>query len=204
MNNFVVCVTGGIASGKTLVSDLMSLSGFKVVDADIIARQVVAKGEPLLNNLVDFFGSDILLSDGSLNRKKLKKMVFEDKKKLSLLNESMHPAIQERIMHQLLGYKNQLIALVIPLFQQSMIGLYGINRVLVVDVAESIQMKRIQQRDGVDASLAQNILDAQSSRLARLKFATDVLVNNESKEQLNNKINMFVDYVNNLKNYTCH
>lgn len=180
MNRLIIGLTGGIASGKTRVSDQMAGAGFKVIDADIVSRQVVEKGSETLAALVDCFGVQILSDEGQLNRASLKRLVFNDPQKLSKLNQIVHPAIGQQIKSELLVSANETVLLVIPLLSQSMIEAYGIHRVLVVDVSHETQLNRVMARDAVDVDLAQKIMASQISRKDRLFMATDVLVNNQS------------------------
>lgn len=164
MDKFVVCLTGGIASGKTMVSDLMSLSGYHVIDADVVSREIVSKGQPVLALLVKHFGDSVLTASGELDRLSLKNMAFSDPSKLKLLNEITHPAIRARMIAQSEISSSKQILLVIPLFDSSMFADYGIDRLLVIDVDPEVQLKRISKRDQVDESLARKIVASQPQR----------------------------------------
>jgi dephospho-CoA kinase len=169
-------LTGGIASGKTTVSDLFAAHGVPVLDADIIAREVVAPGTALLAQLFDRFGPRIRRPNGDLDRSALRRMVFEDASLRRALEALLHPAIRART-EQLASQANGPYQLhVIPLLVET--GAFGrYDRVLVVDCPESLQWARLRARDGISEPEARAMLDAQASRAARLLAADDVIVN---------------------------
>jgi dephospho-CoA kinase len=190
MQPLVFCITGGIASGKTFVSDQMQAHGFEVIDADIVAREVVAKGQPTLNKIVESFGDAVLKDDGCLDRSKLKHLVFTNEENLKVLNRIVHPAIRKRIMSGIQNIEKQCVLLVIPLLSEAMIKKFQIKRVLVVDVAERIQLKRVMNRDGVAMEIAQSIIKSQQDRETRMSLATDVIVNNEGFNELTHQVKL--------------
>lgn len=188
-----ICLTGGIASGKTHVSDAFAQSGACVIDADVVAREVVAKGTPGLTQLVDVFGSHILRQDGSLNRQQLKSVVFNDPVKLNKLNAIVHPLVIAEMQVQSDRNTLPIEVFVIPLYDGSPAqGVF--DRVLVVDVSEKIQLSRVMSRDGVDREMAQAIMAAQLSRQQRLALADDVLVNNSSLQALDQQLQLMFDF----------
>jgi|SRR5690554_1762694 len=176
----VIGLTGGIGSGKTTVSNEFAALGIKVVDADVIAREVVAPGEPLLSVLAQTFGTDILVNDGenkgALNRAALRHIVFADDEKKKLLNSIMHPAIRERLLTHLEAAKSSYVILSAPLLFENQLDQYC-HRVLVIDVPEATQIERTKQRDGVSDKQIKAILNSQWSREQRLAKADDVLDN---------------------------
>ena len=173
----VVGLTGGIGSGKTTVSDLFASRGIVVVDADIVARDVVAPGEPLLADLADTFGRTILHPNGTLDRAALRKLVFSDPQQKEQLNKLMHPAIRERLITQLAEARSPYVILSAPLLFENNLDAYCM-RTLVVDVPEEVQIARTRQRDQVDVAQIEAIMAAQCSREERLQKATEVLDNN--------------------------
>ena len=172
----IVVLTGGIASGKTVVSDEMHMLGATVIDADLVAREVVAKGSVVLSQLVSEFGDEILSETGSLDRQALKTMVFSDAVKLERLNEITHPAIRTRISELAAAVKKGLCLVVIPLVK-SLEQVRWAHRVLVVDTDSEQQLKRVMRRDSVNSELAKKIFAAQIDRKTRLLMADDVINN---------------------------
>ncbi|MGJ8664384.1 MAG: dephospho-CoA kinase [Marinicella sp.] len=177
MPKLKVCLTGGIASGKTFVSNRMALLGAQVIDADILAREVVRKGSVGLGQLINAFGVQILDGKGQLNRSMLKSLAFTDKKKLAELNGILHPLIWQAFSEHSAKNDDGVEIWVIPLFNSSTNKIH-FDRVLVVDVTLENQISRMQRRDGVNLQLAESILAAQPSRLDRVDLATDVITNN--------------------------
>ena len=172
----IVVLTGGIASGKTAVSDEMADLGADVVDADVVARQVVAKGGPVLVELVAEFGHHILTQEGDLDRGKLKQIAFSDPEKIQRLNAITHPAIRHRIRELAAATQKPLCVVVIPLVQTKEQVSWA-DRVLVVDTDPETQLKRVMQRDSLNRDLAEKIFSAQTDRKRRLALADDVINN---------------------------
>ena len=199
MIKYKICLTGGIASGKTYVSDQFSLFGACVIDADVLARQVVARGTKGLAEIVGHFGLEVLNQDNTLNREVLKKIVFSDKSKLKLLNEITHPLIKNAFENKSKLNKSELEIWVIPLLSEQS-DFSGFNRILVIDVKEDIQFTRIINRDRVEQKIAKKIIQSQPAKNDRLKLATDVIVNNNSFESLDTSIRQIFDFYLQLKN----
>lgn len=179
---FTVGLTGGIGSGKTAVSDWFAKQGISVVDADVIAADIVAPGTPGLAELVDTFGREILRPDGSLDRAGMRERVFQQPQLRQTLEQITHPLIRQALLEQLLASRSPYTLLVAPLLVES--GKSGLRllcqRVLVVDVPEAIQQQRAMQRDGQTAEQIERIMAAQISRQARLEAADDVVHNDGS------------------------
>jgi dephospho-CoA kinase len=171
-----VGLTGGIASGKSTVARLFEALGIPVIDTDLLAREVVAPGEPLLGQIAARFGTGVLTADGSLDRTALRQLVFADPAARVDLEQLTHPAIRARLEARstVLGGPYQL--LVIPLLVETA-GRTPVDRVLVVDCSEALQIRRLQARDGTPLEQARQILKAQATREARLAMANDVIVN---------------------------
>ncbi|WP_395374936.1 dephospho-CoA kinase [Marinicella sp. W31] len=172
----IVVLTGGIASGKTVVSDEMKALGATVIDADVVAREVVAKGSPVLSQLVSEFGVEILTEAGTLDRQILKNIAFADEKKLARLNGITHPAIRKRIFDLAVAVKKGLCLVVIPLVK-TLEQVQWAHRILVVDTDAEQQLKRVMRRDSVNSDLAEKIFAAQIDRETRLVMADDVINN---------------------------
>lgn len=188
MSRLVIGLTGGIGSGKTAVSDLFAMNGITIVDADVIAREVVEPGQPALKTIEDKFGSDILLEDGSLDRRQLRELVFSSPDLKTWLNELLHPAIRLAMIEQTQNAKSAYCILSVPLLVEN--GLNSmVNRILVVDVDEQIQLQRTCSRDDQSEEQVKNIMAAQASRSERLSAADDVIDNNGNKESLVGQVN---------------
>jgi len=176
-------LTGGIASGKTTVADLLGELGANVVDTDEIARQVVMPGQAGLVAIVNAFGADILDGTGALDRAQMRKRVFADPQARRRLEGILHPLIREEMWRRVENSSNPVQILVIPLLVES--GLAAlVDRVLVVDCPRQLQLQRLLTRDGETVEQAERILAAQASREARLAAADDVIDNSGSLTQL--------------------
>ncbi|GAM72767.1 dephospho-CoA kinase [Vibrio ishigakensis] len=183
----VIGLTGGIGSGKTTVADQFNHRfGIEIVDADVVAREVVEPGTEGLKAITNKFGEQILTSDGTLDRKKLREVIFSDESAKTWLNELLHPMIRQRMLDQIEQVHSAYCLLVIPLMVEN--GLQRLaNRVLVVDVSELTQINRTMTRDQVSQEQVESILKSQASRAERLAIADDV-VNNDGIEPLAEQI----------------
>lgn len=182
-STFIVALTGGIASGKTAVSDRFAALGVPIIDTDVIAHQVVAIGQPALQEIRNVFGDEILLPNGSLDRKALREIVFSDPAARKKLEAITHPAIRSRVLRDISTVDADYCIVVIPLFTET--GAYDwVDRVLVVDTNEETQIQRVMKRDDVSREQAETALAAQTSRQARLAMADDVIENSGSLEDL--------------------
>lgn len=176
MKPFRVGLTGGIASGKSTVAKLFAALGVPIIDTDRVAREVVEPGQPPLERLIERFGASILTPDGHLDRPKLRDIVFSDPKARADLEALLHPAIGTAVQALSRAAGGPYQILVIPLLVEK--GLTAeVDRVLVVDCDEELQIRRLQARDGSTLEQARAILGAQASRAARLKAAHDVIRN---------------------------
>lgn len=169
-------LTGGIASGKSTVERLFAAHGVPVIDSDVIAREVVAPGTPGLAQIRARFGDGVLLDDGSLDRRALRRLVFADPAARRDLEAIVHPMIRSAMAEQSAAAKGPYQINVIPLLIEGG-RRTGLDRVLVVDCPEALQIERVMQRDHVTEPEARAILAAQTSRSARLAAADDVIVN---------------------------
>ncbi|MBN3491297.1 dephospho-CoA kinase [Vibrio neptunius] len=181
---FVIGLTGGIASGKTTVANLFhDLYGIEIVDADILAREVVEPGGEGLKAIEERYGSNILLADGTLNRAKLREYIFTSDEEKTWLNQLLHPMIRRKMRADMTKVSSPYALLVIPLMVEN--NLQNLtNRVLVVDVDEQTQRQRTMDRDQVPVEQVDSILAAQASRSQRLAIADDVIENNATNEEL--------------------
>lgn len=172
-------LTGGIASGKSLVQDAFAALGVPVLDADQVARDVVAPGTPGLAAIAARFGAEVLLSSGELDRRKLRERVFADAGARRDLEAITHPLIRERMQGWLRAQTTPYCILSVPLLVGGPTAQL-VDRVLVVDVPVETQHARLMRRDAVDATLAQQMIAAQADRETRLASADDVLENTGS------------------------
>ncbi|AAW86684.1 dephospho-CoA kinase [Aliivibrio fischeri ES114] len=178
--SYVVAITGGIGSGKTTVADrFQALYNINIVDADIIAREVVNPGTEGLIQIEQHFGPQILLDDGHLNRAKLRECIFSEPSEKQWLNDLLHPLIRSEMQRQIALSTSEYTLLVVPLLVENKLQ-YLANRVLVVDVLEQTQINRTVNRDKVNHQQVKAILASQASREERLAAADDI-INNDHK-----------------------
>lgn len=175
----IIGLTGGIGSGKSTVARAFEALGAAWVDADDVAREIVLPKEPALLAIQSRFGDQVMHQDGTLNRAALREIVFNDPEQRQWLESITHPKIRERLVQHLERFKAQgapYVLLVSPLlFETGQDAL--VNRTVVVDVPQALQLSRTQQRDGVSESQVRAILAAQLSREQRLAKADDVIDN---------------------------
>ena len=186
MSRFVVGLTGGIASGKSEVTRRFEALGVTVADADLAARAVVAPGSPALAMISERFGPGMLLGDGALDRTRLRAHVFADVAERKALEAITHPAIRELLRTQCEQAEGPYAIAAIPLLTEAggREAYAWLDRILVVDAPEALQLARLMQRDGNDAVLAQRMIDAQASRAQRLALADDVVANDGQPDAL--------------------
>jgi len=171
-----VGLTGGIASGKSTAAKFFGALGVPILDSDQIARDVVEPGQPPLGRLVERFGPSILTPDGHLDRPALREIVFSDPRARADLEALTHPAIGAAMEARSAETGGPYQILVIPLLVEKNLSAH-VDRVLVVDCEEQLQLKRLRAREGSTLEQARAILNAQVSRAARLKAADDVIHN---------------------------
>lgn len=183
---FVVGLTGGIGSGKTQVSNWFASRGIDIIDADVIAHEVVKAGSPTLAKIVKKFGDWVLDPAGELNRRAMREYVFGKPQALMDLEQITHPAIHQQAKEQLALSRSPYVILVAPLLlEASEAGLVHLrHRILVVDSREELQLERASQRDGQNRQRIENIMANQLKRHERIAQAHDVVENNYSLEDL--------------------
>ncbi|EEZ4382183.1 dephospho-CoA kinase [Escherichia whittamii] len=174
---YTVALTGGIGSGKSTVANAFADLGINVIDADIIARQVVEPGTPALRAIAEHFGADIIAADGTLQRRTLRERIFAHPEEKNWLNALLHPLIQQETQRQIQQSTSPYVLWVVPLLVENSLHKKA-NRVLVVDVSPETQLMRTMQRDDVTREHVEQILAAQATREARLAVADDVIDNN--------------------------
>ena len=169
----VIGLTGGIASGKSTISDMLRELGAAVIDADIVSRDVVSQGSNAYNRIIESFGDDILLEDGEINRKQLGNIVFSDEEKLKLLNEITHPEIIENVNAMIDVFKKQQKKVVVV--DAAILIEMGLNKhvdcVWLVLANRNTQLKRVMERDQLSSEDAWNRINAQMSNEERLQYA---------------------------------
>lgn len=180
-------LTGGIASGKSVVAELFASRGVPVIDTDRIAREVVEPGEPALAQVVESFGDGILDEAGRLDRRALRERVFADPADRCRLEDILHPAIMAELERQCAAAGGEYQVLVIPLLVEGGRS-DAVDRVLVVDCPVETQLARLCRRDDETEAGARAILAAQASREERLAAADDVIVNDGSFEALEHRV----------------
>jgi len=173
---FRVALTGGIASGKTTVANLFADLGVPVIDTDVIAREVVEPGQPALAKVIEAFGRDVLDTDGRLDRRRMRERIFADPDARLRLEAILHPAIRAEMQRQSRAAGGGYQVLVIPLFTEGK-RRDQVDRVLLVDVPEELQVERLMRRDGVSREQAEASLKAQATRAERLAMADDIVRN---------------------------
>jgi dephospho-CoA kinase len=179
----VVALTGGIGSGKSTVSDRFAALGAPVIDADVISRQLTEPDSPALAMIEAQFGPDVLCDDGSLDRAALRRFVFNDPAARKRLEAILHPLIRTRMQQALAALAAPYAVLVIPLlFETGQADLA--DCVLVVDAPEADQIRRVQQRSGLEPPEIERIMAGQVSRAERLRRADDVIDNSSNLQSL--------------------
>lgn len=179
MSNTIIAVTGGVASGKSAVTQQFESLGIAIADADVAAREVVAVGSDGLAELVETFGPDVLAADGSLDRAAMRARVFSDDIERRRLETIVHPRIRARVREMCEQAAGDYAIAAVPLLAEGggRQAYPWLARILVVDVPVEVQRERLMRRDGVDAALAEAMIASQASRAQRLAIADDVIIN---------------------------
>ena len=190
MSEYIIGVTGGVASGKSEVTRRFEALGVAVADADLAAREAVAAGSPGLAEVVSTFGPGVLTTAGELDRTAMRQRVFEDPAARQRLEAIIHPRVRAWLRQECEAALGPYAIAAIPLLTEGGgRGTYRwIDRILVVDVPVEVQIERLMRRDGVDLALAESMLAAQVSREARLAIADDVIVNDGALEALDGEV----------------
>jgi dephospho-CoA kinase len=176
-------LTGGICSGKSTVAALFENKGIMVIDADIIAREVVMPDTLALSHIVEHFGKTVLHPEGTLNRQALRQLIFDNSAERIWLERLLHPLIRQKMILDAQQSTSPYTILMIPLLIESLPH-PGIQRILVVDVPETLQLQRVMDREQLSMENAKKILIAQAPRAKRLQHADDVICNEQSIESL--------------------
>jgi len=185
--SFKVGLTGGIASGKTTVANNFAAMGVPVIDTDVIARQVVRHGEPALGEIRERFGDGVINESGGLDRNAMRKLIFSDDELRIALESILHPRIGAETRRQSAAADGNYQMIVVPLLVGSPL-LQFVDRVLVVDCAEDIQVERLLARDAESTEQARKIISAQASRDERLAIADDIISNNQGLNEIRQQV----------------
>ena len=179
----IVAVTGGIGSGKSTVAELFRQRQVPVIDTDAIARELVQPGQPALAEILSTFGEAYINSDGNLNRRALRELIFSDAQARTRLESILHPRIHAAVLEQLRQLDAEYCLLIIPLLANSKYR-YPYDRVLLVDVTTDTQLQRASARDAQDEQVTHQMIAAQADRATLLDLADDVIDNNGSLTEL--------------------
>ena len=183
----VIALTGGIGSGKSTVAQLFAELGVPIIDADLVAREVVEPGSPALAEINSAFGPGILDKDGRLRRDVLREQVFSDAASRRTLESITHPRIREIMQRRLAELHTPYAILAIPLLLESGQQALG-DRTLVVDLPEALQIERVNRRDHLEDARVRSILAAQCDRPTRLRAADDVIDNGGDPTRLRDQV----------------
>jgi dephospho-CoA kinase len=188
VRHYVVALTGGVAAGKSAVARRFEALGIRVYDADVAAREVVAPREPALAEIEFVFGAGVLNADGSLDRRAMREQVFADPVARKKLEAIIHPRVRAWLRRRVGMDRGPYCMLAIPLLVENRDEYAWVDRVLLVDAPEALQIERLMQRDGIDREAAQRMLEAQSSRKQRRTIAGDVIVNDGEEAALDAQV----------------
>jgi len=180
----VIALTGGVAAGKTAVTRRFEALGVHVHDADVAAREVIEPGTPGLVAVVDAFGPEVLDDSGRLDRAAMRRRVFADPTARKTLEAIIHPRVRQWLRERARAERGPYCLLAIPLLAENIEHYRWVDRVLLVDAPESVQVERLVARDGIDETLARRMLAHQASRAERLALADDVIENSGDEAAL--------------------
>jgi dephospho-CoA kinase len=184
----VIALTGGVAAGKSAVARRFEALGVHVYDADVAAREVVEPGTDGLAAVVDAFGSGVLDGSGRLDRPAMRQRVFADPAARLTLEAIIHPRVRQWLHDRVVADNGPYCLLAIPLLAENIRHYRWIDRVLLVDAPESVQLARLVVRDGIDETLARRMLAHQASRAERLALANDVIENSGDEAALDDAV----------------
>ncbi|MCY4093746.1 MAG: dephospho-CoA kinase [Gammaproteobacteria bacterium] len=185
MSHWFVVLTGGIGSGKSLAASCFEKRGITIIEQDDISREVVDPEEPAFDQIVEYFGYDILNEEGSLNRSELRRRIFSDQNDKIWLERLLHPLIGHRTMHHMHNAPSRYAIVVNPLLHTRQ---PQYDRFVVVDTPVEVQIERAMQRDGMTRELAQKMVASQAARDVRLRLADDVIVNDGATELVDEQV----------------
>ncbi len=197
MAKLIIGLTGGIGSGKTAVCNNFAKFGIDIIDADIVAREIVEPNTPCYLAMLGYFGTDILKQDKSLDRAKLRQLIFNNDEHRIWLNALLHPKIRQQMLEQCQQAKSPYVILCLPLlFENNLESL--VNRILTIDCSEEQQIKRASLRDSNTLESIKKIMASQVSRETRLANSDDIIENNSNIEELAPKVDKLNQFYLNL------
>ena len=184
-----IALTGGIGSGKTSIASIFKSLGVPIIDSDTISKEIILPGKPCFKDIVNEFGEEILTNKGTIDRYKLRDIIFNNDKARIKLENITHPIIFKNINIQtsLINYPYCLV--IVPLLIETKSVKY-FDKVLLVDTLENIQFERVTKRDSISPTLLRKIIKTQATRSERLKYADDIIENNNEIGNLNEHINI--------------
>lgn len=191
----IIGLTGSIASGKSTVANMLREKGYPIVDADVIAREVVEPGSPVLEEIQRAFGKDVLREDGTLNREQLGSIIFHDESKRKQLNELIHPAIRQQMVSQKENYLSQgyrTVIMDIPLLFESKLHGY-VEKILVVSVTEEVQKQRLIARNELSEQEAAARIASQLDMRIKESGADAVIHNNGTVEETEKQLQAILE-----------
>lgn len=186
MSDFIVGLTGGVASGKSEITRRFAALGIAVADADLAAREAVAAGSAGLAQVVAAFGPEVLADDGELDRAAMRRRVFADPDARRRLEAIVHPRVRAALQVACAAAPGNYVIAAIPLLAEGggRSAYPWLDRILVIDVPQAVQHARLLARDGIDHALADRMIGAQATRRQRLEIADDVIVNDGAIDAL--------------------
>lgn len=202
MSKYIIGLTGGIGSGKTTIANYFAELGITVVDADVIARDIVKKESPALASIAAYFGHSVIDENGELNRAELRARVFSNNDHKQWLNHLLHPLIRQEMVLQTQAASSPYCLLVVPLLiENNLMPL--VDRILVIDVDTDTQLLRASMRDNNSKLQIQKIIDSQISRQERIAHADDIIDNQyQNTDEIQQSIvklhNQYLRYANGL------
>ena len=188
---FTIGLTGGIGSGKSTVSQIFADIPVPVIDTDLLSRELVVKASPLLAKIADYFGPQVLLENGELNRQHLRSLIFSEPDKKKWLEQLLHPQIKRLVLNQLSRHTKGYVIVVVPLLFENITtsdSYNFINTTLVVDCSEALQLERSIARDQTNSIEIESIIKSQMPRAERIALADDVIVNDGNLNSLKEKV----------------
>lgn len=193
---FTIGLTGGVAAGKSTATNFFIEKGIAVVDADTISRNLQLRGQEGYEKIVKKFSDDILDSNNEIDRKKIREIAFSNPENKKWLEDLMHPMIRDEVVKQLEAVESVWAIYSAPLWSNKNV----FNRTLVIDAPKDVQLQRIIARDNCTKDVAEQVTAQQISSNERNCFATDLIVNDSSLKDFENKLEFYFELYNNLAN----
>ena len=183
-----IALTGGIGSGKTSIASIFKSLGVPIIDSDTISKEIILPGKPCFKDIVNEFGEEILTNKGTIDRYKLRDIIFNNDKARIKLENIIHPVVFKNIDTEISLINYPYCLVIIPLLIETK-STERFDRILVIDALESLQFERIVKRDDISPILIKKIIKTQAKRKERLHYANDIIVNNDKIMNLNKSIN---------------